>query len=147
MDANGILNVSAKDTSSGNSRNITITNDKGRLSNEEIERMLREAEKYKEEDNKQRERVTARNQLEGYVFSVKQALEDAGNKLSDQDKSNVRSQCDSTLQWLDNNVLAEKQEYDHKLQELQKFCSPIMTKIHQQKQPSGGSGPTVEEVD
>ena len=145
MDANGILNVSAKDTSSGNSRNITIRNDKGRLSNEEIERMLRDAEKYKEEDEKQRERVTARNQLEGYVFSVKQALDDAGNKLSDQDKSSVRSQCDSTLQWLDNNSLAEKDELVHKLQELQRFCSPIMTKLHQQ-QPTGGRGPTVEEV-
>ncbi|PSN45999.1 Heat shock protein 68 [Blattella germanica] len=156
LDANGIVNVTAKDTSTGNSKNITIRNDKGRLSKEEIDRMLAEAERYKEEDDKQRERVSARNQLEGYAFSVKQAVDEAGNKLDDQDKTSVRTQCDNTLQWLDNNTLADKEELEHKLQELQKFCSPIMTKMHKQggaNQPKGqpqsapGQGPTIEEVD
>lgn len=72
LDANGILNVSAKDTSTGKSERITITNDKGRLSKADIDRMLSEAEKYKAEDEKQKEKITARNQLEGYIFSVKQ---------------------------------------------------------------------------
>ena len=72
LDANGILNVSAKDISTGKSERITITNDKGRLSKADIDRMLAEAEKYKAEDEKQKEKITARNQLEGYIFSVKQ---------------------------------------------------------------------------
>lgn len=74
LDANGILNVSAKDSSTGKSEKITIQNDKGRLSKEEIDRMLSEAEKYRAEDEKQKEKVTARNQLESYTFGVKQAV-------------------------------------------------------------------------
>ncbi|XP_069685628.1 heat shock protein 70 A1-like [Periplaneta americana] len=166
LDANGIVNVTAKDVSTGNSKNITIRNDKGRLSKEDIDRMLAEAERYKEEDEKQRQKVAARNQLENYVFSVKQAVDEAGSKLSEEDKRTVRSQCDSALQWLDSNTLAEKDEIEHKLQELQKICSPVMTKMHQGAAGSGcgqqtrasqgygqgpssqgsGQGPTVEEV-
>ncbi|XP_015189296.1 PREDICTED: heat shock protein 70 A2-like [Polistes dominula] len=161
MDANGILHVTAKDTASGRSNNIKITNDKGRLSREEIDRMLAEAERYKEQDKEQREKVSVRNQLESYVFSVKQAVEDSGSKLTDSDKNQVKNICDDTLRWLDNNTLAETEEYKHKLEEVQKQCSPIMMKIHQggaggPQQDCGGqyrqqnynnSGPTVEEVD
>lgn len=86
LDANGILNVSAKEISTGKSERITIKNDKGRLSKEDIDKMLKEAEMYRQEDEKQRERVSARNQLESYVFSVKQAVEEAGEKLSETDK-------------------------------------------------------------
>ncbi|XP_047519839.1 heat shock protein 68-like [Pieris napi] len=150
MDANGILNVSAKENSTGRSKNIVIKNDKGRLSQAEIDRMLAEAERYKEEDDKQRERVAARNQLETYVFSVRQALDDAGAKLPDQDKDSARSQCDEAIKWLENNTLAEKEEYEHKLKELQRVCSPIMSKLHGAGGAAPGSqsnGPTVEEVD
>ncbi|CAB0011110.1 unnamed protein product [Nesidiocoris tenuis] len=157
MDANGILNVSAKDNSSGRSTNIVIKNDKGRLSKEEIDRMLNEAERYKAEDEAQRERVAARNQLEAYIFSVKQAIEDAGDKLSSSDKDLAKSKCEDALRWLDNNTLADKEEYEHKLKELQNECVQFMTKIHQgAQQPSscgqqsfqqGRGGPTVEEVD
>lgn len=161
MDANGILHVTAKDTASGRSNNIKITNDKGRLSRDEIDRMLAEAERYKEQDKEQREKVSVRNQLESYVFSVQQAVKDSGSKLTDTDKNQVREICDETIRWLDNNSLAEKEEYKHKLEELQKQCSPIMMKIHQggaggPQQDCGGqyrqqnydnSGPTVEEVD
>lgn len=87
LDANGILNVSAKEISTGKSEKITIKNDKGRLSKEDIDKMLKEAEMYRQEDEKQKERVTARNQLESYAFSVKQAVEEAGTKLSDTDKT------------------------------------------------------------
>lgn len=86
LDANGILNVSAKEISTGKSERITIKNDKGRLSKEDIDKMLKEAEMYRQEDEKQKERVTSRNQLESYVFSVKQAVEEAGTKLSETDK-------------------------------------------------------------
>ncbi|XP_045456600.1 major heat shock 70 kDa protein Ab-like isoform X2 [Melitaea cinxia] len=153
LDANGILNVSAKENSTGRSKNIVIKNDKGRLSQAEIDRMLSEAERYKEEDERQQKRVTARNQLESYVFSVRQALDDAGSKLSEEDKNTARNVCDEALQWLDNNTLAEKEEYEHKLSDLQRTCSPIMSKMHGAGAGGmpggmpGGIGPTIEEVD
>nr|CAD7392789.1 unnamed protein product [Timema cristinae] len=137
LDANGILNVTAKECGTGHSQNITIRNDKGRLSRAEIDRMLAEAEKYKEEDDKQRERVKARNELESYVFNVKQAVEESGSKLSEADKSQVRSVCSSVVQWLDNNTLAEKEEFEDRLKEVQKQCSPIMSKLYQ-GQSTGG---------
>ncbi|XP_045782116.1 heat shock protein 68-like [Maniola jurtina] len=130
LDANGILNVSAKENSTGRSKNIVIKNDKGRLSQAEIDRMLSEAEQYKEEDNRQRERVTARNHLETYIFGVKQAIDEAGDKLSEQDKEQARRECDDALKWLDNNSLAEKEEYEDKLKDLQRTCSPLMSKMH-----------------
>lgn len=158
MDANGILNVSAKELGTGNAKNITIKNDKGRLSQSDIDRMLAEAEQYREEDERQREKITARNSLEGYVFSVKQALDQSGDKLSESEKSNVRSKCDEVIQWMDQNSLAEKEEFEHKMKEITQVCSPIMTKLHgaansgcgqQAGSAFGGqrTGPTVEEVD
>ncbi|XP_011506233.1 PREDICTED: heat shock protein 68-like [Ceratosolen solmsi marchali] len=159
MDANGILHVTAKDTASGRSNNIRITNDKGRLSREEIDRMLAEAERYREQDVEQREKISTRNQVESYVFSVKQAVEESGEKLAQSDKDSVLGLCEETIRWLDNNTLAEKAEYKDKLEELQKQCAPIMVKLHgggagqgcgnQFRQETGGnySGPTVEEVD
>ncbi|KAK6639569.1 Heat shock protein 68 [Polyplax serrata] len=146
MDANGILNVTAKENSTGKSKNIVIKNDKGRLSQAEIDRMLSDAEKYKAEDERQRDRVASRNQLEGYVFNVKQAVEDAGSKLPESDKSAIRTKCEETIKWLDSNTLADKEEYDHKFKEIQSFCTPYMTKIHQGGGGSG-SGPTISEVD
>ena len=155
IDANGILNVSAKDKSTGKVNKITITNDKGRLSKEEIDRMVSDAERYKDEDEHQRKRVSARNQLENYVFGVKQAKDEAGDKLEQTDKDTVQTTCDDALRWLDNNTLAEVEEYEFKLKEVQKVCSPVMAKLHgasQQAHPGGTSGttaggPTVEEVD
>ncbi|XP_065170943.1 heat shock protein 70 A1-like [Atheta coriaria] len=151
LDANGILNVSAKDTSTGRSEKITITNDKGRLSKADIDKMLADAEKYKAEDERQKQRVNARNQLESYAFSVKQAVEDAAaDKLTADDKKAAQDRCSEALQWLDNNQTAEKDEYEDKLKELQKVCSPIMVKLHQGAAPqggAGGAGPNVEEVD
>lgn len=152
IDANGILNVSAADKSTGRSNKITITNDKGRLSKAEIDKMLSDAEKYKAEDEAQRQRVTARNQLENYIFSVKQAVGDAGDKLSDSDKQTVNSKCEEAVRWLDDNSLADKEEFEHKQQELQQTCSPIMAKLHGSGSGAGsdsghGSGPKVEEVD
>ncbi|GIY12402.1 heat shock protein 70 B2 [Caerostris extrusa] len=162
MDANGILNVSAKDKSSGKSQSITITNDKGRLSKEEIERMLNEAKHYEKEDAEQREKVAARNNLESYVYSVKQAADSASDdKLSSADKIKVKDTCDSVISWLDNNTLAEKEEIEHKFKEVQSELSPIMTKMHQTggdynaagnkfnpgQQSSTTTGPTIEEVD
>ncbi|XP_052124020.1 heat shock protein 70 A1-like [Frankliniella occidentalis] len=161
LDANGILNVAAKDTSSGRSQNITIKNDKGRLSADEIQRMVDEAERYKAEDDQQRDRVAARNQLEGYVFSIKQAIDEAGDKLPEQDKTRAREECEATLRWLDSNTLADKEEYEHRLKELQQKVQEVMVRLHsggpgasQPQAPQGcgqqagrHNGPTVEEVD
>ncbi|BFZ04129.1 hypothetical protein BsWGS_07168 [Bradybaena similaris] len=155
IDANGILNVSATDKSTGKSNNITIKNDKGRLSQADIDRMLAEAEKYRADDEKQRERVNARNQLENYIFSVRQAVEAAGDKLSSSDKDTVLNACNDTLKWLDNNSLAEKEEFEDRLKEIQKVSSSVMSKLHSQgpssgncrNQSSASQGPTVEEVD
>ncbi|CAO1439537.1 unnamed protein product [Diamesa hyperborea] len=149
LNADGILNVSAKDNSTGKQEKITIKNDKGRLSKADIDRMLSEAEKYREEDEKQQQRIVARNQLESYIFGCKQAAEDAtANKLTDADKKSVKDKCTSELTWLDTNTLAEKEEFDDHLKDVQKVCGPIMAKLHGNAGPSQQYGkPTVEEVD
>ncbi|CAL8070979.1 unnamed protein product [Orchesella dallaii] len=136
IDANGILNVSAADKSTGRSEKITIKNDKGRLSKEEIEKMLADAEKYKKEDEMHQERVKAKNQLEAYVFGVKQAVQDApADRINEADKQQVLEKCNEYVKWLDNNALADKEEFEHKLKELEKDCQPIMMKMH-----GGGAG-------
>ncbi|XP_049958340.1 heat shock protein 70 A1-like [Schistocerca serialis cubense] len=160
LNADGILTVSAQEKSTGRSRNITIRNDKGRLSKEEIDRMVADAERFKEEDQRQRERVEARHRLEGYALSVKQALSDAGSRLSESDKTAAMARCEEELQWLDNNAQASCGECERRLQELQRVCTHIMTKLHQgTKDPSSTcgqqagtgaahtGGPTIEEVD
>lgn len=149
LDANGILNVSALENSTGNSKKITIKNDKGRLSQKDIERMLAEAERYKEEDDRQRDRVASKNSLESYVYGVKQAVEDCGNKLSSEDKKKVQKECDNCIKWLDSNQMAEKDEFEYKLKEMTRTCGPIMTKLHKGggQDKSGDDGPTIEEVD
>lgn len=156
IDANGLLNVSAQDKSTGNTKKITITNDRGRLSKEDIDRMVSDAEKYKEEDDKQKERILARNQLENYIYGVKQAVGDSGDKLSTQDKEGVSKACDESLKWLDSNSLAEREEYEAKMKDLQKLCTPVMTKLHggSQDGPPNASagqgtttGPTIDEMD
>uniref|UniRef100_A0ABK0L6F2 Heat shock protein family A (Hsp70) member 1B n=2 Tax=Boreoeutheria TaxID=1437010 RepID=A0ABK0L6F2_RAT len=162
IDANGILNVTATDKSTGKANKITITNDKGRLSKEEIERMVQEAERYKAEDEVQRERVAAKNALESYAFNMKSAVEDEGlkGKISEADKKKVLDKCQEVISWLDSNTLAEKEEFVHKREELERVCNPIISGLYQgagapgaggfgAQAPKGGSGsgPTIEEVD
>ncbi|XP_060522749.1 heat shock protein 68-like isoform X1 [Cylas formicarius] len=151
LDANGILNVTAVEVGTGKSRAITIKNDKGRLSQREIERMLADAEKYKEEDDRQRDRVASRNKLESYIFSVKQSIEEAGSKLTETEKRKAQKECTNCIKWLDNNQTAEIEEYEYKLREIQNVCRPIMTKLHKGGRPAAAGeeqdGPTIEEVD
>lgn len=152
IDANGILNVSAVDKSTGKENKITITNDKGRLSKDDIDRMVQEAEKYKAEDEANRDRVAAKNSLESYTYNMKQTVEDEKlkGKISDQDKQRVLDKCREVVSWLDRNQMAEKEEYEHKQKELEKLCNPIVTKLYQGAggAGAGGSGgPTIEEVD
>merc|ERR1711876_76020 len=160
IDANGILNVSAMDKSSGKQNKITITNDKGRLSKEEIERMVNDAEKFKDEDDKQKERISAKNGLESYIFNLKSSLdnEEIKTKLTSEEVSGAQTALDTALKWLDANQLAEKEEFEDKQKELETMSRPLMTKIYggqgaqscgqqQQQKSSNGSGPTIEEVD
>jgi len=162
IDANGILNVTAADKSTGRENKITITNDKGRLSKEEIERMVNDADKYREEDEKQRERVSAKNSLESYCFNMKQTIEDekVKDKIPESDRQAVIDKCSETISWLDANQLAEKDEFDHKLKEIEEICKPVVTKLYSGAggtgaaggaggvPPRGGpGGPTIEEVD
>merc|ERR1711994_1120897 len=140
VDANGILNVSAVEKGTGKAEKITITNDKGRLSKEEIERMVNEAERYKGEDDQQRERVTAKNGLESYIFNLKSSIENEQVKknLSSEELFTVQSSLEAALQWLDSNQLAQK--------EVEQVWSPLASKVYGQATPSD-KGPTVEEVD
>jgi L1 cell adhesion molecule like protein len=155
LDANGILHVSATDKSTGTTNQIRITNEKGRLSKEEIERMVNDAEKYKEEDEKQQKKIEAKNSLENLIFQYKQAVNDAGDKLSEDDKSKVKAKCDEVMNWLDHNSSAEIDEISHMTKELSGVCTPVMAKLHGQGASSCGQqdasfgnsqGPTVEEV-
>jgi len=167
VDANGILNVSAVDKSTGKENKITITNDKGRLSKEEIERMVQEAEKYKNDDDAQRERISAKNALESYCFNMKSTVEDdkVKDKLSESERKSIAEACDNAIKWLDSNQLADKEEYEHKQKEVEKVCTPIVTKMYgdaggapggmpggmpgagDAPTAPGAGGPTIEEVD
>jgi len=172
IDANGIMHVSAVDKSTGRENKITITNDKGRLSKEDIEKMVRDAEKFKDEDDKQKDRISAKNSLESYAFNMKATMEDEKlkDKISEEDKQKVLDKCSEAIRWIDSNQLAEKDEFDHQLKDLEKVCMPIVTKLYQGAgggmpeggmpggfpgaggagaggASKGGSGPTIEEVD
>jgi len=142
IDANGILNVSAADKSTGKSEKITITNDKGRLSKEEIENMVRQAEKYKADDEKHKSRVEAKNSLENYSYTIKNTLKDEkiAAKLSETDKSAINQAVEDTIRWLESNQTAEKDEYDHKREELENVCNPIIAKLYQSEAGAGGGG-------
>jgi L1 cell adhesion molecule like protein len=137
----GILHVTAEDKSTGRNKKIQIKNDKGRLSQAEIQRMVNDAEQYREEDEQARERVNARNRLEAYAYSCKQAVENYnGSAISSSDKSTVINACEETQKWLDRNQLADQGEIDHQYQTLEKKCQKIMTKMHTGGGGGGGGG-------
>jgi len=136
IDSNGILNVSAVEKSTGKAQKITITNDKGRLSAEDIERMVSEAEKFKAEDERVKQKIEAKNHLENYCHSVKSSLRDekVAAVLSDSDKSTVDTAIEGALKWLESNPNAEKEEFEEKQKEVENAVMPIMTKL------GGGGG-------
>jgi len=168
IDANGIMNVSAVEKGTGKSNKITITNDKGRLSKEDIERMLAEAEKYKEEDEKEAARIAAKNGLESYAYSLRNTLQDekVDEKLDAGDKAKLKAAIDECVAWLDDNTTATKEEFEERQKDLEGTANPIMMKFYGAGgAPGGGApggfpgagaggppgasddGPTVEEVD
>ncbi|KAF3911993.1 hypothetical protein AA313_de0207268 [Arthrobotrys entomopaga] len=164
VDANGIINVSAVEKGTGKTNKIVITNDKGRLSKEEIERMLAEAEKYKAEDEAEASRIQAKNQLESYAYSLRNTMGEpsAAQKLDATDKETLDKAVSETVAWLDDNTTATKEEFEAKQKELEGVANPIMMKFYGSGgapggapggMPTGGAphggddGPTVEEVD
>ena len=167
VDANGILNVSAEDKSAGIKNKITITNDKGRLSKDEIERMVQEAEKYAAEDEELKKKVEARNGLENYAYSMRNTIKEGGvsEKLSADEKEAIEKAVDKAIEWLDHNQLAELDEIEHEKTELEGICNPIITKMYQgaggapggmpggmpdmggAPDQGGSGGPKIEEVD
>lgn len=140
IDANGILNVTAEDQATKKTKNITIKNDKGRLSQAEIDRLVKEAEENKEEDEKLRERVNAKNSLEGYCYNLKNQVntEPLSTGLSKEDRDAIAKAAEDAIVWLDNNQLADKEEFEHKQKEVEGVCHPIITKMYQQA--TGGAG-------
>ena len=143
IDANGILNVTAQDKTTGKSNKIMITNDKGRLSKDQIDRMVNDAEKFKDDDEKSRARIEAKNQLESYAYSVRNTIKDekVADKISAEDKAKIEDAVKAAIDWLDHNQTAEKDEYDAKVKELEGVVQPIMVRMYQQAQGAAGGMP------
>ena len=165
IDANGILNVSASDKSTGKSNKITITNDKGRLSKEDIERMVEEAEKYKTEDEKTRQRIEAKNSLENYAYNIRTTVRDekTKNKISENDRNLIENKVKEVIEFIENSEKSEKEEFEEKEKELKSIADPIIAKLYQgssmpdmnsfnpqspsEENNNQGAGPKIEEVD
>merc|ERR1712196_37489 len=141
IDSNGILNVGAEDKGTGNAEKITITNYKGRLSEEEIEKMIREAEQFADEDKKVKERVDARNAFDGYIHSMKSAVDGSGDnkglgeKMDEDEKETIDDAIKGGQDWLSSNPDADAEEIKEKQKEIEGICSPIIQKYYQ-----GGAG-------
>ena len=152
VDENSILTVSAVEKATGKSEKIVVTNDSGRLSKEEIERMLREAKEFEEQDKITKERIDAKNSFENYIYSMKNTVEDkekgVGAKLTEDEKETITNALKEAQDWLNANQEAEKDEYETHLKDLQKICDPIIGKLYQQSggQP-GGAGPSEDAGD
>eukprot|EP00062_Callorhinchus_milii_P025939 gi/632987487/ref/XP_007882586.1/ PREDICTED: heat shock cognate 71 kDa protein-like [Callorhinchus milii] len=136
IDANGILEVSAIDKSTGKENKITITNEKGRLDKKEIERMVQDAEVYKTEDILQQQRIAVKIDLEVYAYHVRDTLKNKkfSDKIREEEKKNAIHKSEEALSWLDANPLAEKAEYENRLRELRTFCHPIVSKVGESNQ-------------
>jgi len=134
VDANGILQVSAEDKGTGKAEKITITAEKGRLSEEDIERMVREAEEHAEEDKKVKDRIDARNGLESYLYNLKNTLNDeekgVADKMSPQDKKELEDIIDEALDWMEENPESDKEDYDEKRKEVEQVANPLMRDIY-----------------
>ena len=153
IDVNGILRVSAEDKGTGNKEKITITNDQNRLTPEDIERMINEAEKFADEDAKLKERVEARNELESYSYSLKNQIKDEeklGGKLSEDEKDTIMAAVEEQIEWLDANQDAEKEDYEAHKKELEDIVQPIVSKLYEGAggaPPPGGAGEEEEDED
>jgi len=146
IDSNGILNVGAEDKATGSSEKITITNDKGRLTEEEIEKMIREAEEFAEEDKLAKEKIDARNAFDGYIHSMKSAVDGSGDnkglgeKMDEDEKETIDDAIKDGQDWLSSNPDADAEEIKEKQKEIEGICSPIIQKYYQ-----GGAGGSADD--
>ena len=157
LDANAILNVTASEKSTGKSDNITVTNDKGRLSKEDIDKMLADAEKFKDDDIKAKETIDARNNYENLVYQMKTTLNDEkmASLIDETMKTDLTKIIDESTSWLDSNTMASKEEYESRLKEFQEAMKPLQEKMMGGQGMPGGmpdvtdmpSGPNIDEVD
>jgi len=148
IDANGILQVSAEDKATGNREKITITNDQNRLKPEDIERMIKDAELFADEDKKMKDKVEARNGLESYAYGLKNQVNDKeklGSKLSDEEKEKMETAIDAAIKWLEDNPEADPEDYNAQKKELEDVAQPIITKLYQGQPPPPGAGGEEEE--
>ena len=148
VDENSIMTVSASDKGTGKKEQITITNDKGRLSKEEIERMIADSEKFAEEDKAIKEKIDARNSFENYIYQMKSSIEDKdklADKLEEEDKSTIKDAVTDAQDWLNANQDAEKDDFEDKLKEMQSTCDPIIAKVYQKAGGQGGAAGEEEE--
>jgi L1 cell adhesion molecule like protein len=137
LDANGILNVTAEDKKTGNKNKITIANESGRLSQSEIEQMVKDAERFAEQDKAHADQIAAKNGLEGYAFNMKNAMDQAAGKIPEEDKKIIDDAVKEALDWLENNQTADKSEFEAKQKSLEQVCNPILAKMYQ---GAGGAG-------
>lgn len=145
IDENSILTVSAADKGTGKKESITIENDSGRLTKEEIERMIKESEEYAEEDKAIKDKIDAKNQFENYIYQMKNSVEDKdklAEKISEDDKSTIQDALTDASDWLNANSDAEKGDFEDKLKELQSVCDPIIAQVYQ---AAGGQNPDADE--
>ena len=166
LDANGILNVSAVEKGTGKSNKITITNDKGRLSKEDIEKMVRTAEEFKAADEERKQTIEAKNTLENYVYNIRNTLKNGETDATKEAWKEAEPIVDEAIKWLDANGLATKEEFEKKMKEIEAVIQPLMTKMYQSGMPAGGvpqggmpgappggfemptgAGPKIDEVD
>lgn len=142
IDVNGILRVTAEDKGTGNKNKITITNDQNRLTPEDIERMVNDAERFADEDKKLKERIDARNELESYAYSLKNQIGDKeklGGKLSDEDKETIEKAVEEKIEWMESHQDAELEDFAAKKKELEEIVQPIISKLY-----GSAGGPTPE---
>jgi len=152
IDANGILQVSAEDKGTGSKEKITITNDQNRLTPEDIEQMIKDAEMFADEDKKLKERVESRNELESYAYSLKNQINDKeklGAKITDEDKEKIEEAVNEKITWLEENQEADGEDFKAQKKELEEIVQPIIAKLYQQGggPPPGGEGGEPEEED
>mmetsp|Transcript_38499 Transcript_38499/g.93157 ORF Transcript_38499/g.93157 Transcript_38499/m.93157 type:complete len:234 (+) Transcript_38499:1695-2396(+) len=163
VDANGILSISAHDKGTGKQESLTITSEKGRLSDEEIERMVQEAEEFAEQDANEKAKVQARNDLEAYLYNLKNSINDTlAGRLSEDEKTSLTTAIDNALVWMEDNPAADKEMYDDKQKEVEQIANPILKRAYESASAGNSNmdddflgedldgvddGPTVEEMD
>jgi len=148
IDVNGVLRVSAEDKGAGSKESITISNDQNRLTPEDIERMVADAEKFADEDKAMAEKVAARNELEGYLYGLKNQVGDKeklGAKLSEEDAETITDALEKGIEWLEENQDADAEEYKEQKKEVEETVQPIISQLYQGGEGGEGGGPMDDE--